>query len=104
MTSLPGIVVKPRSEKKISPRYQVVLLNDDDHTYAYVIEMLVVILGFSEERAYQHAEEVDASGRTPVYLGPLERAEHIKDQIHAHGADPRLKRSKGAMSAEIEEI
>lgn len=104
MTSLPGIVVQPRAEKKLSPRYQVVLLNDDDHTYAYVIEMLVVILGLSEERAYEHAQEVDSKGRTPVYLGPLERAEHVRDQIQAYGADPRLARSKGPMSAQIEEI
>ena len=104
MTAQPGIRVLPEAEKKVHPRYQVVLLNDEDHTYAYVIEMLVRILGVATEKAYEHALEVDSTGRTVVYLGPMEPAEHIRDLIQGFGADPRIKRCQGPMSADIEEV
>ncbi len=41
-----------------APLYRVVLLDDDDHTYDYVIEMLQKIFVFTLEEAYRHAEEV----------------------------------------------
>jgi ATP-dependent Clp protease adaptor protein ClpS len=84
------------------PRYHVVLLDDNDHTYDYVIEMLQKILIFSLDQAYRHAEEVDRSGRTTVITCELPAAEFARDQIRAYGPDWRLDRSKGSMSAEIE--
>jgi ATP-dependent Clp protease adaptor protein ClpS len=44
------------------PPFNVVLLNDDDHTYDYVVEMLKVIFGFPQEKGYLLAEEVDSEG------------------------------------------
>lgn len=84
------------------PRYNVILLDDDDHTYEYVIEMLMKLFGHSMNRAYQMACEVDASGRVIVDTTSQERAEHKRDQIHSYGADWRLPRCKGSMSATIE--
>ena len=84
------------------PLYSVVLLDDNDHTYDYVIEMLQKIFILSLDRAYQHAEEVDRCGRTVVITCELPAAEFARDQIHAYGPDWRLPRSKGSMSAEIE--
>ena len=46
------------------PLYRVVLLDDNDHTYDYVIEMLQKIFIFTLDQAYRHAEEVDRCGRT----------------------------------------
>jgi len=40
----------------------VILLDDDDHTYEYVIEMLCKLFGHSQEIAYRMACEVDATG------------------------------------------
>jgi ATP-dependent Clp protease adaptor protein ClpS len=87
---------------RIAPRWHVVLLNDDDHTYDYVIEMLMRLFGHSLERAYQMACEVDRSDRVIVDTTSRERAELKQEQIHAYGRDDRLPRSKGSMSAEIE--
>ena len=105
MSSSPTIT-KPRSETleevAKSPLYRVVLLDDDDHTYDYVIEMLQKIFIHSLDQAYRHAEEVDRCGRTIVITCELPAAEFARDQIHAYGPDWRLERSKGAMSAEIE--
>ena len=84
------------------PLFNVVLLDDDDHTYAYVIEMLVKTFFISPQRAFQHAVEVDNAGRTIVLTCDREAAEFGRDQIHAYGADPRMERSKGSMSAIVE--
>ncbi len=85
-----------------TPLYRVVLLNDDDHTYDYVIEMLQKILVFSLEEAFRHAQEVDLRGRTVLITCELREAEFARDQIHLYGPDWRLPRSKGPMAAIIE--
>ena len=84
------------------PLYRVVLLDDNDHTYDYVIEMLQKIFVFTVEEAYRHAEEVDRCGRTVLLVCELPEAQFARDQIHSYGADWRLPRSKGSMSAVIE--
>ena len=94
--------VETTRQEKLVPLYNVVLLDDDDHTYDYVIEMLQTLFIFSVHQAFQHAQEVDSSGRTVLITCELPQAEFARDQIHAYGPDPRLKRSKGSMSAIVE--
>ena len=92
----------PWEKVRTQPPYHVVLLDDDDHTYEYVIEMLMRIFGHSPTAAYLMAIEVDTCGRVVVLTTTLERAELERDRIHAYGADPRIARCKGSMSAIIE--
>jgi ATP-dependent Clp protease adaptor protein ClpS len=99
-TVLPESEVTERAEK--TPLYRVVLLDDNDHTYDYVIEMLQKIFIFSLDQAYRHAEEVDRAGRTVLITCELGEAEFSRDQIHAYGPDWRLPRSQGSMRAIIE--
>ncbi len=87
---------------QLVPLYRVVLLDDNDHTYDYVIEMLQKIFIFTLEQAYRHAEEVDRCGRTILITCELGEAEFARDQIHAYGPDWRLQRSRGSMSAVVE--
>ena len=98
--------VAPRTEvieeEKTVPLYHVVLLDDDDHTYDYVIEMLQKIFIFSLDQAYRHAEEVDRTGRTVLITCELPEAEFARSQIQSYGPDWRLPRSLGSMSATIE--
>jgi len=84
------------------PLYRVVLLDDNDHTYDYVIEMLQKIFIFTLDQAYRHAEEVDRCGRTVLITCELPEAEFARDQIHSYGPDRRLPRSKGSMAAVVE--
>lgn len=90
------------SEDELARLYHVILLDDNDHTYEYVIEMLMEIFSFSEEKAYAHTVEVDTKGHTRLSTCPLQEAEKKRDQIHAHGPDRRLPRSLGSMAALIE--
>jgi ATP-dependent Clp protease adaptor protein ClpS len=103
---MPKPSVAPESEvlerDQTVPLYRVVLLDDNDHTYDYVIEMLQKIFIFTLDEAYRHAEEVDRCGRTVLIICELAQAEFARDQIHGYGPDWRLPRSKGSMSAIIE--
>ncbi len=102
--TLPRSKTREQTEEKTKrqPPYHVVLLNDDDHTYDYVIRMLGALFGHPPEKAYLMAKEVDTTGRVIVDTTTKERAELKRDQIHAFGADPLLARCKGSMSAVIE--
>ncbi len=99
-------VTKPREaqERKVVglPPYNVVLLDDDDHSYEYVILMLKKLFGHSVNKAYGMAMEVDANGRVVVTTTNLEKAELKRDQIHTFGPDPLIPRCKGSMSATVE--
>ena len=91
-----------RELEQLVPLYHVVLLDDDEHTYDYVIEMLQRLLMMSQAEAFQHAVEVDTSGRTIVITCELPQAEFARDQIRAYGPDWRMPNCKGSMSAVVE--
>jgi ATP-dependent Clp protease adaptor protein ClpS len=94
----PNAASRPRRQ----PPYHVILLDDDDHTYEYVIRMLRSLFGYTEEKSYQLARAVDTTGRVIVDTTTRERAEFKQEQIHAYGPDARIPRCKGSMSAVIE--
>ena len=94
--------VAERQREDLVPLFHVVLLDDDDHTYDYVVEMLQHLFMLSAGEAFRNAVEVDTTGRTIVITCERPQAEFARDQIHAYGADWRLPRSKGSMSAVIE--
>ncbi len=95
---VPGSETRPKKQ----PPYHVVLCDDDDHTYDYVIGMLRKLFGYSTERAYELASEVDGTGRVIVDTTTLERAELKRDQILSFGRDWRIPRCEGSMTAVIE--
>ena len=99
-TSLPKERTGLKSEGM--PPYNVILLDDDDHSYEYVIHMLKVLFGHPPEKGYRMAVEVDTTGRVIVATTNLEQAELKRDQIQAFGPDPLIPRCKGSMSATVE--
>jgi len=90
------------SRSRQLPPYNVVLLNDNDHTYDYVMEMLQALFGHGHELAYRLAQQVDQDGRAIVCTTHKERAELKREQIGGFGTDPRVCTCKGSMSAMIE--
>lgn len=95
---------KARDKKKPKrlPPYQVILWNDDDHSFIYVMEMMLALFGHPPERGYQIAQEVHLRGRAIVLTTTKEHAELKRDQIHAYGKDNDVRGCKGSMSATIE--
>jgi ATP-dependent Clp protease adaptor protein ClpS len=105
-TTVAEAPAKPKPARKKKPRqlppFNVVLLDDDDHSYEYVIEMLLAVFAHPEEKGFQLAKEVDTTGRVIVLTTHKEMAELKRDQIHAYGTDHRIATCKGSMSAIIE--
>ena len=92
----------PQEDLASDTPWNVVLLDDDFHSYDYVVEMLMNIFGYKVRKAFQMTIEVDTKKRVIVWSGHLERAEAYRDEIHAYGADPRMEISRGPMSAVLE--
>ena len=89
-------------DTRLAPQWHVILLNDDDHTYDYVIEMLMALFAHPLETALAMACEVDRADRVIVDTTSHERAELKQEQIHAFGKDWRIPRCSGSMSSVIE--
>jgi ATP-dependent Clp protease adaptor protein ClpS len=91
-----------REDRKYQPPYHVILLNDDDHSYQYVVVMLKELFAHPIEKGFKMAQSVDETGRAIVLTTTLEHAELKQDQIHAYGPDPTIPRCKGSMTAVLE--
>ncbi len=91
---------KPKTDQPKA--WNVVLLDDQDHTYEYVIRMMMELFAHPKERAFKLAKAVDEQGRAICLTTHKERAEFKRDQILAYGKDPLMARCKGSMSAVIE--
>jgi len=100
--TLPEVRTEEDQKTKKIPPYNVVLLNDDDHTFDYVIRMLKELFGYPEPKGFLMAMQVHENGRVICCTTSLERAELKRDQIHAYGPDKSIERCKGSMSAYIE--
>ncbi len=100
--TLPEVEEQTDEKLRYQPPYHVILLNDDDHSYAYVIIMLKELFGHPVEKGYELADQVDKQGRAIVLTTTREHAELKQDQIHAYGPDPTIARCAGSMTAVIE--
>jgi ATP-dependent Clp protease adaptor protein ClpS len=98
----PTLDVEQQIRTKQQPRYHVILWNDDDHSYEYVIKMLKSLFRHPVERGYELASRVDQDGRAVCLTTTMEHAELKRDQIHAFGGDKLIQQCKGSMSASIE--
>jgi ATP-dependent Clp protease adaptor protein ClpS len=84
------------------PRFNVILWDDEDHSYEYVITMLMELFGYPPEQGFQLAEEVDTAGRAILLTTTREHAELKRDQIHAYGTDVLIDECEGSMWSTIE--
>ncbi len=83
--SEPDVTVQPREEEAVKtrrlPPYNVILANDDYHSFEFVIEVLRKALGYSEEKAFLLTHEAHHQGRAVVWTGSKEVAELKAEQM-----------------------
>lgn len=91
---------KPARPQELPP-YHVVLLDDNDHSHEYVMEMLKKLFGYSAPMGFTLADKVDRVGRAVVFTTHRELAELKCEQIAAFGNDWRVATCKGSMSAVV---
>jgi ATP-dependent Clp protease adaptor protein ClpS len=93
---------RPETDTEQPVPWNVVLIDDDHHTYEYVIRMMQELFAHPLEKAFQIAKTVDGDGRAVCLTTHKEHAELKRDQILAFGKDPLMAESKGSMTAVIE--
>jgi len=93
-----------KRKEKPAPKYVLILLNDQFHSFEYVINMCKTVFNYSDEQGKSIANEVHNQGKCIIWgPGPLEVAELKQDQVHAIGKDPLIFNCQGSMTAYLEE-
>ncbi len=96
---------KAKKDPRREPNYHVIIWNDEEHTYEYVIELLMTIFSHNSEKAFQITKEVDLAGKGIAHTCHKELAELKRDQVLAYGADPRMPQvSTCSIRATIEPV
>jgi ATP-dependent Clp protease adaptor protein ClpS len=90
---------KPEQKPKPPSAWSVVLLDDNDHTYEYVVAMMSKVFRHPLERGFQIAKAVDSHGRAVCLTTHRELAELKQQQVHAFGPDPFIASCAGSMTA-----
>ncbi|MFH5804299.1 ATP-dependent Clp protease adaptor ClpS [Alienimonas sp. DA493] len=84
-------VAEPKTKRKTkphrNPRYAVIVENDEDHTFSYLVDVLRAVCAHTKEDAERLTDKIDKTGRAAVWTGPLEVAELKRDQIREFGPD-----------------
>ena len=75
----PDILTELDEETQPDLPWNVILYNDDHHSFDAVIFQVQKATGVSLERAYEITMEAHHKGRAICYTGPLERCEHVAD-------------------------
>ena len=94
--------IERSSKDDLEKLYHVIILNDDEHTFDYVIEMLQTVFAVPYATALAHTMEADSTGSSIVLTTNLEEAERKRDQVHAYGPDWRMPQSRGSVAALVE--
>jgi ATP-dependent Clp protease adaptor protein ClpS len=87
--SLPDvhITTKPKAKEDTRtrrlPPYNVIVDNDDFHSFEFVVDVLRKALGYSEQRAFALTHQAHTSGRAVVWTGSKEVAELKLEQIRS---------------------
>ncbi|MEM8835417.1 MAG: ATP-dependent Clp protease adaptor ClpS [Planctomycetota bacterium] len=101
-----AVATKPASRR--TPKtdrpwlWNVVLLDDQQHTYEYVMKLMNDVFGFDDAHAFRIAHMVDTRGRATCQTTHRELAELRVQQVRGFGADPLIASSKVGMRAFIE--
>lgn len=96
----PAAKTRPKPQKQ--PMYRVILWNDDDHTFEYVMIMMSRVFQYDFKKGHEIAVRVHEDGRAEVAVVSLEVAELRRDQIRTFGPDPLVKDCYTSMYATIE--
>ena len=98
----PGTQTRTEQQTKRPWLWNVVLLNDEAHTYEYVIDMCQKVFAHTVERGHAIACRVDKQGRAVLLTTHKELAELKCEQVITFGKDHLIAQSKGAMGVIIE--
>lgn len=76
---------KPKTKRQ--KPWAVIVLNDEDHTFAYVMELFQKVFFYDELKCFILADMINTQGRAIVWSGSREVAELKRDQLKGGGKD-----------------
>ena len=82
--SQPGLLDSPQASlsESLDLPWLVVVHNDPVNLMSYVTMVFRRVFGWNRERAQKHMMEVHHQGRSVVWSGGREQAEHYVQQLH----------------------
>ena len=93
---------REESRTRTIPPYNVILKNDDHHSFEFVIHVLRKVLGCDEQRAFLLTHEAHQTGRAVIWTGTREVAELKVEQIQTFHETRHDGAKLGALDCEIE--
>ncbi len=102
---MPTPVLEPEatSRPRLLPPYNVILMNDDDHSMDFVVDVLRKVFGYPLERSFELMLTAHETGCAVVWTGPKEVAELKAEQISTfHETSQRTGKDLGPLSVRIE--
>jgi ATP-dependent Clp protease adaptor protein ClpS len=89
----PGLAPTERTrvETAVELSWLVVVFNDDVNLMTYVVHVFRRVFGFETEQARKHMLEVHQQGRSVVWTGARERAEHYVHVLQQWHLNARLE-------------
>jgi ATP-dependent Clp protease adaptor protein ClpS len=92
----PTPVDETRTREATEPRWNVVVLNDPVNLMSYVVLVFKRVFGFDEGKARHHMLEVHRDGRSILWSGPREQAEHYVHTLRGWQLSAVLERDEQA--------
>jgi ATP-dependent Clp protease adaptor protein ClpS len=90
----PAPTIESETEEKLAGPWKVVVLNDPVNLMSYVVLVFRKVFGFSEQVARKHMLEVHEDGRSVVWCGQREQAEHYAFVLHQWHLTAILERNE----------
>jgi len=81
----------PNTNTRRQPPYAIIVINDDVHTFDYVIACFQKVFRYNKEKAKALALKIHESGKAVVWTGVLEVAELYVEMIKEMGPDDKGK-------------
>jgi ATP-dependent Clp protease adaptor protein ClpS len=81
-----SITVKPREDTEVvlDQPWNVVIHNDPVNLMSYVAHVIRKLFGYDEKEATRLMLQVHEQGRSIVWTGAREKAEHYVRELHSH--------------------
>ena len=101
----PATILEPEVATRFRPLppYNVILLNDDDHSMEFVVEVLRKVFGYPQEKSFQLMLKAHEEGCAVVWTGPKEVAELKAEQMSTfHETRERDSKELGPLGVRIE--
>jgi ATP-dependent Clp protease adaptor protein ClpS len=95
MPTSPGVIHIEETETQaaLDVPWNVIVLNDPINLMNYVTMVFMRVFGYPHDRAQRHMLEVHRQGRSLVWTGGREQAEHYVHQLHSYQLMAHMEKS-----------